>query len=441
MGLRTASVRRPHVAEVEVEAAMVMAPALTDTTQSQSFNKFNEDEIVKNYDIAEETTQEATTEVIKKFKKSEANQLIDVKKASDNNNIITDSVLIEEPPLPAVLEASLELIMNSPMGDIDNNKMGLKTGFDSVSKVDQLLTNLNAVLPTEDNLGNGGEQLQTNVDDIMQVIKSIETQKQQQQQQDSTASSTTPPDEFANNLFEKDLLMDDDMVDFVGNLDEVDSNSIKESQAKDILVELNKQQLKNERRLDFLRRRLNKIRCKMIGQHVSGEIVGVFENVQRTIKRAKDEQQQQQQQLENKTDELDEKLLNFEQMKPLSYSSTKLLARKLQTTVILQANSHMQQRHHQPRYFGSGSIVHDGTTTQQQQTNRSQNNVNNGVINVPIWSHEQRNELDKVAGLLNSELCIIQKELDSDATDSSSGGESCDEMQNYTNPHQQYLSM
>jgi KAT8 regulatory NSL complex subunit 1 len=36
---------------------------------------------------------------------------------------------------------------------------------------------------------------------------------------------------------------------------------------------------------------------------------------------------------------------------------------------------------------------------------------------------------------------VVQHEVDSEATESSSGGESCDEMQNYNNPHQQYLSM
>lgn len=50
-------------------------------------------------------------------------------------------------------------------------------------------------------------------------------------------------------------------------------------------------------------------------------------------------------------------------------------------------------------------------------------------------------ELKQVAGLLQSEMCEVQRAIDSDATESSSGGESADEMVTYNNQQQQTLPM
>lgn len=116
-------------------------------------------------------------------------------------------------------------------------------------------------------------------------------------------------------------------------------------------------------------------------------------------------------------------------LKAMSQGSAKSLVRKLEMTSILQANAASRQRH-SARYFGSGSV--EPGTFRSGVT---------GMTTLPPWPADCKQELQKVAGSLYTELSIAQTEVDSEATASSSGGESADEMQNYNNPHQQSLSM
>lgn len=60
---------------------------------------------------------------------------------------------------------------------------------------------------------------------------------------------------------------------------------------------------------------------------------------------------------------------------------------------------------------------------------------------VPTLDEEVADELTQVAGLLQTEMSEVQRAIDSDATESSSGGESADEMVTYHNQHQQTLPM
>jgi KAT8 regulatory NSL complex subunit 1 len=60
---------------------------------------------------------------------------------------------------------------------------------------------------------------------------------------------------------------------------------------------------------------------------------------------------------------------------------------------------------------------------------------------LPKFSAEDKNELEKVSGQLHTQLKMVENFVDSDATASSSGGESCDEMQPFNNQHQMHVSM
>lgn len=60
---------------------------------------------------------------------------------------------------------------------------------------------------------------------------------------------------------------------------------------------------------------------------------------------------------------------------------------------------------------------------------------------VPNYDTYVTSELTHVAGLLHTELREVQTAIDSDATESSSGGESADEMVTYNNTQQRSLSM
>jgi KAT8 regulatory NSL complex subunit 1 len=82
------------------------------------------------------------------------------------------------------------------------------------------------------------------------------------------------------------------------------------------------------------------------------------------------------------------------------------------------------------RYFGSGSGDHAPPAT-----------ASNGPRVLPKFSADVKNELEKVSGQLHTQLKMVENCVDSDATASSSGGESCDEMQSFNNHHQMHVSM
>lgn len=82
------------------------------------------------------------------------------------------------------------------------------------------------------------------------------------------------------------------------------------------------------------------------------------------------------------------------------------------------------------RYFGSGSGDHAPPAT-----------ASNGPRVLPKFSADVKNELEKVSGQLHTQLKMVENCVDSDATASSSGGESCDEMQSFNNHHQMHISI
>lgn len=242
----------------------------------------------------------------------------------------------------------------------------------NISDVDQFLSSM-----SDGDLGQ-------NVDDLMQAI----------------GDRLAHTDVFT--CLEKELLGDVDMI------------SMEETQTKDVIGELERNQAKLERKLDFLIRRVRKLQARHMGRHVSGEIAGVFENVHRSLKKLK------------------ENVANPppEHLKPMSAGAAKSLIRKLETSAMLQSSTMSRQRHHSGKYFGSGSV--DPMVYRSNMM---------GVTSVTPWSQEDKQELQKVVGLMHTELSLAQSEVDSEATVSSSGGESADEMQNYNNSLQQSLSM
>lgn len=87
------------------------------------------------------------------------------------------------------------------------------------------------------------------VDDLMQVIKSI-------------------PDE---DMAIENLLTDDDVMNM--SIDD----------PKETITELKTVQIRIERRLDFLLRKIRKLQARNMGQHAAGEFSGVFEYVHRLV--------------------------------------------------------------------------------------------------------------------------------------------------------------
>lgn len=451
MGLRTASVRHPHVE--------VMAPALTEPNQAANFKLSPDtqsaspingiDDNISYVPHEDSSCVKGGTEQ-HKLPISNGKELNDV---LDNLNtlVLVTEIKKENGSLGKAIEASesapldsisSSFIMNNSsisMGD-QEDKMGLqKSGLENVlnllkekpaSDMEQMFNNL-PPFPDPDLAGTG--DIGQNVDEIMQVITSLEgggTERLNNTSNDIGAES--------ENIFPLALFNEMDVMSMSMEEPLIEGPISKETQTKELIADVQKRQVKLERKLEFLLRRLRKIQIRHMGQHFSGEVAGVFEHVHRTLRRLKDgvtthtevpetmtsaplpAQQQQQQHSET--------IIPPDKMKPISSSSAKNLVRKLETSSILQSNT--ASRRHNTRYFGSGSI----------EVNTFRSSVS-GMISLPQWSTEHKLDFQRVAGLLNTEVGIVQQEVDSEATASSSGGESCDEMQNYNNLQQQYLSM
>ncbi|CAH1134422.1 unnamed protein product [Ceutorhynchus assimilis] len=390
MGLRTASVGCPNV---------VMAPALTDATQSQNFN----------------SPTSRCQSPINKFETIVYSPAA-VKKCLSPLN--TDDLTTSLEPLSLYQKTTqIELYltelncasekkpfnnMNSPpMGDqeLQEDKMGLqKTGLNVNNK---LRNNSDVVDLFSSNL-------EANVEDLMQqVIKSIENNDQLNSSSDLT--------EVLDNInIDKDLLEQVDSIINISMPDQPDdleaAQRIKENQTTALLTDSETTHHKLKRRLAFLRRRANIISSKLYAAQVSCEFVGVFERINGSVK---------------KTKSLPE-VYPYEN-KPLQVQAAKALIKKIEVAKEVQANAVARQKN-VPKYFGSGSL--------EVTIPRPNNNVN-----IPEWPDTDKQELTKVTEQLQNQLHFLQNQVDSEATDSSSDAESCDELEVYDNPHQQYLTI
>ncbi|KAF5308398.1 hypothetical protein FQR65_LT06219 [Abscondita terminalis] len=439
MGLSTASVRHPHV--------MVMAPALTKATQSQNFkippsspttqsttpsNGRDEHHVYQSLegDSCEKTTNLGNAN-------DNLNTLALVSEILKNNSYISNHLADKDKN--DILSYPSDIMNSVPlhMGD-QKDKMGLrKAGLDIVSAiikektpssdVDQLLNSLEAELPGSDITGCG----EIGQEDIMQVIKCIESSGDRLGASASDITSETDSmfplsgTDLTSNLtsFEKELLNDVEVMNMGIEEPLETSTAVRENDAKEQVANLQKKHAKLERKLEFILRRLRKLQAKQIGQHVSEEIAGVYEHVHRTLRRSKDN-------LPSQTDNVQYPNMyadQLEKLKPISQISAKNLVKKLELSASLQANAVGRQKHI-ARYFGAGSVESNALRTALL-----------GATTIPSWTPEHKMDLQRVSGHLYTEMRLLQREMDSEATLSSSGGESCDEMQQYTNPHQQYL--
>lgn len=416
MGLRAASVRHSDV---------VMAPALTEAGQSQNFSlppSSPINSVTQNGDyVAPQCKGNGGVAKYAGF--------------ADGLLALSDRKLPARPH---------SIMSDGPthMGDHDDT-MGLqKAGMDAVASllkdkaistndVDQLLSNL-------DVMGGAGDV------DLMQVIKSMEASAAPDHRHvDAAAAAPTsdaPPHDapeseiFPMNFAGSDLFSEVDMMTMCE--DEqlgLSGSSSRESRAREIIEELYKKQLKLERRSEFLLRRLRKLQARSMGRHVSGEIVGLLEHIHRTLRKPKDivEPMDTSTLVAPGAEVQPEVQEPKEPVVPVSSSGLKNLAKKLEMTAMVQSNVIGKQRG-TSRYFGSGSMEHASMLPTRAAVS--------GTVSVPKLSTEVRHELDRVSGLLHSEVKMVENQVDSDATASSSGGESCDEMQTYNNPHQQFLS-
>ncbi|XP_012228213.1 uncharacterized protein nsl1 isoform X2 [Linepithema humile] len=338
----------------------------------------------------------------------------------------------------------IDFIMNDPsMGDQTNNMGFLKSSADlslvateteagdnKNLDVDQIMAFGTDITAEQCNMANVAD-IGHNVEEILQVIKSIEGEESAenistgggepvQGTVDGVEMFAMPEEGFAS--FERDLLNDMDVMSLcnenmnisVDTVDQQKSNSLRLQQ--DIVAQ---KQFESERKCAFLLRRLRKLQARLMGKHVAEENTGVLELAHRGVKKYF------LQELVNTGSKSN--VRNF----PEISGSLDSFLQKIEKMCVAQSNSVNRQRVC-CRYFGGGSRDNANGTSSGNNGNRQ-----------PVFGTPQvklnGEEVESVAGALSTQLHVVESNLDSDCTASSSGGESCDELQTFNNIHQQNL--
>ncbi|EFN75643.1 KAT8 regulatory NSL complex subunit 1 [Harpegnathos saltator] len=376
-----------------------------------------------------------------------ANDLDSLSTFASASDLITKDGLteqdFEQPVTPDGPEPQVtDIIMNDPsMGDQSNNMGFLKSSADlplvaSETTSDNKNLDVDQIMAFGSDITTDAEQCNIanvadighNVDEILQVIKSIESADTTE---NITASGSEPvqsavemfamPEEGFTS-FERDLLNDvdvmslcNDNINISDTVDQQKSNNLRLQQ--DIVAQ---KQFENERKSAFLMRRLRKLQARAVGRHVAEETTGVLELAHHGVKKY-----------------LFQELVNIGSKSnvrnfPEISSSLHSFLQKMEKMCIAQSNSVNRQRVC-CRYFGGGS-----------RDNLAGASGSNGNRQPVFGTHQVKlngEEVESVAGPLSTQLHVVESNLDSDCTASSSGGESCDEMQTFNNPHQQHLSI
>ncbi|XP_075222382.1 non-specific lethal 1 isoform X2 [Lycorma delicatula] len=484
MGPRFASLRHPNV---------VMAPALTDARQTQKLrltpttippettvstfklsNGKHFNKVIQCKKVLLQTQNTICNLPVKHFastsvKTSDNKVYLRISPTKSINADISNGSLkpkiskesqvidnkIEEASDYLLANSGSGLIMNNsgtPMGDLDGN-MGLtKSETESLNylkekgccstDVDQLFKNFQ------------------NVDEILQVIKSMESNgadgENEMVPMDPGPSSETEgmnsifpisdgselPSGLAN--FDRELFTDVDVMNMCvdENLGENNLMINKETFIKDKVEEIEKKQYYTERKLQRLLRRLHKMQARTIGKHACEEVTGFLEHLNQTV---------------NVTDSASSNSASVKHphasvgcdgncekdCKRKAVNNISVLIRRLEQASQQQALA--AHRHTKScRYFGSGSRDYSNLIG---SANGLKNFPLAGAI-VPKLSENVRSEVEDVMGQLHTQLKVVENGVDSDVTASSSGGESCDEMQSsssnihlQTQQPQQHLSI
>lgn len=346
--------------------------------------------------------------------------------------------------LDSIDQKANDIIMNDPsMGDQQDNMGFLKSNIDVPLTATQNLNNdknldveqimnFNTVMTGENEQCSSGSvgDIGQNVEEILQVIKSMEGAEnadnipgESHEPAPSGADSVEMfpiPEGFSS--FERDLLNDVDVMSLCNenmNIDAVEQQKFNNLRTQQDAVA--QKQFESERRCAFLLRRLRKLQARIIGRHVAEENTGVLELAHHGVKKYF------LQELVNISSK--SSVRNF----PEISSSLNSFLQKLEKTTVAQSNGVINRQRICCRYFGGGSRDNIGA--------QSSSTTNRHPLFCTPQVKIQRNDVENVVGPLASHLHTVEANLDSDCTASSSGGESCDEMQTFNNPHQQPIPM
>lgn len=257
--------------------------------------------------------------------------------------------------------------------------------------------------------------------------------------------------------------------------------------AQQRLVEISREEQQLRRRMDFLIRRLYKLVARSTGLHASEEIAGFLEHVARYSKKIEikeksqtvsskfpylsanlqgtstdllsspafsqepplnllsspsksQEQQNDVQSLPQYNNNIDNSTTDviepspIETLKPVPIKEMKSFLRRIDNISTMQSTV-LNKRALAFKYFSKSST----SSNNLNQTSKTESNFS--VSAIPKLEDTDVDQVDQTSGLLMSEMRLIENQVDSDATASSTGGESADEMTIYNNHYQQPLSM
>ncbi|XP_065361059.1 uncharacterized protein nsl1 isoform X2 [Calliphora vicina] len=234
---------------------------------------------------------------------------------------------------------------------------------------------------------------------------------------------------------------------------------VKPKEMEEGEIEIEKRQQQMHRKIDFLMRRLRKLQARYMCKHTSEEIAGLFEwSARQASKGVTNTAPLQHNETIGAPPDPSKCFLKViaarppasdwkdvqESLVPANQIST--LLRKIESV----ANA--QQLCTTPS-ASLVNITHKKTKkalleAQAAATAASNSSAMNSTtfgegkaeeVVVATLEENITDELSQVAGLLQIEMSEVQKAIDSDATESSSGGESADEMVTYNNTQQQTL--
>ncbi|XP_011304270.1 KAT8 regulatory NSL complex subunit 1 [Fopius arisanus] len=281
----------------------------------------------------------------------------------------------------------------------------------------------------EDNVGD----ISQNVDDILDVIQEIEDEQigGGGNEGSGTFNMSQGFSSLPDLLNDVDVdvmgLVSDNIGINLGHLNIAEAEESVEAQREQLLGNKHEgvqhRSFEQDRRTAFLMRRLRKLQARTIGRHIAEESTGVLELAHHSVKKYF----MQELQSIGATKGAPRSL-------PQIPEDLNAFIRSLEKSCAAQSNTVTAQGNRQKnycRYFGAGSRdigVPGGSGSRHSPFTSAHVKLNS-------------EQVENVAGSLATQLHTVETHLDSDCTASSSGGESCDEMQNYNNLHQQQLSI
>ncbi|KAI8129024.1 KAT8 regulatory NSL complex subunit 1 [Lucilia cuprina] len=232
---------------------------------------------------------------------------------------------------------------------------------------------------------------------------------------------------------------------------------VKPTQVEEGQLEIEKRQQQMQRKIDFLLRRLRKLQARYMCKHTSEEIAGLFEWSARQSSKGITNSAT----LNNEAIGPPDPAKCFlkviaarppasdwkdvqESLVPANQIST--LLRKIESVANAQqlcttpANSLVNITTH--KKTKKALMEAQAAAAASNSSNINSTTFGEGKAEEVVVATLDENitdELSQVVGLLQTEMSEVQKAIDSDATESSSGGESADEMVTYNNTQQQTL--